>query len=744
MQTISEKCYEFGEFRFDAEEKVLWRGAALADVTPKALEILVVLVENAGRIVPKEEIYNRVWAGSFVEEANLTHHIFRLRKVLGESADRKFIETVPKRGYRFVAEVRQTAEQTPPSSFQNSNSINRAAPVVLQNKNLRVFSVIVLFALFGTAAFVWYKSSANVNRQQQHHQQQLLQETANPKSKIQNPMTVSRLTDYGKAVAATISPDGKFAAYAQNFSSGEGTLYIRQIETNTERKLLEPAERNFGSISFSPDGTFIYYIAYEPGEPEGALYRIPVVGGQAAKVLSNVKFMFTLSPDGRRVAFFRFDTGAKQTRIISAALEAIGDEKTVLTFNDAEKAVTGVPAFSPDGNLLAFGLADVTPATDFSQPQFSPFTVDLQTGEMKSLTTEKWSEIGKTAWMPDGSGLVFPGNRPRVGNQIYYLAFPSGEVTRITKELNVYGNYGMGISRDGTRLVADLRESEAQIWSIDAGGSTARAEQLTNGRSDGARGLASLSDNQIVYTTITGDDGDLWILRSGENGIREGRPLTSDAFFEGETCAARGDDGTDFLIFASDRVGGSHLFRVNADGTNLKQITFGENYDAAPDCSADGKFVVYASNASIWKISADGGEPTRLTDFECLAPSISPDAKFFACVQPTGVQIKNAALAVLAVEGGAPVKSFEVIPFGFYYRPARWTPDGSALVFKRTDKQIGNLWRQNLAGGEPKQISDFKSEVILNHVFSRDGKKLLVSRGKFAANTVLLKNFLPD
>jgi Tol biopolymer transport system component/DNA-binding winged helix-turn-helix (wHTH) protein len=727
MQIISEHRYEFGEFRLDADEKILWRGDSVADATPKALEILPVLVKNAGRIVSKEEIFRQVWADSFVEEANLTHHVFRLRKVLGETGERKFIETVPRRGYRFVADVReaQTAESL---KFKAQSSKLASTEPISRNKSVLLFSAAILLLACGAASFVWYNSKANVKESVQ-----------NSKSEIRNPMSISRLTNGGKFVAATVSPDGKFAAYAQNYTSGEGMLYLRQIETNTERKLLEPTDRNFGSISFSPDGAFIYYIAYEPNDPEGALYRIPVNGGQAAKVLDDVKFMFTLSFDGRRAGFYRFDTHQIQTSIVSATLDGTGDEKILLTFNDAQKVITSVPAFSPDGRLISFGLADNTPGTDFNQPQFSLFALDLQSGEMKRLTEEKFSEIGKTNWMPDGSGLVFPGSRPRVGTQIYFLDFPTGEVRRITKELSSYGNYGMGISGDGNTLVADLWGSEAQLWAIDASGATMRAEQLTNGTSDGARGLASLSNGQIVYSTRAGDDDDLWILHEERGGgRREGRPLTADAFSEGEICAAADND---FFIFASDRAGASHLFRTDADGSNLKQITFGEGYEDAPDCSPDGKFVVYNRNGSVWKVSAEGGEPVRLTDYECVAPSIAPDGNFFACIQSTGVQIKNSTLAVVTIDGGAPVKTFDVIPFGFYYRPPRWTPDGGAIVFKKTDRQTGNLWRQNLAGGEPKQITDFKSEVIFNHAFTRDGEKLLVSRGKFAANTVLLRNF---
>jgi dipeptidyl aminopeptidase/acylaminoacyl peptidase len=317
------------------------------------------------------------------------------------------------------------------------------------------------------------------------------------------------------------------------------------------------------------------------------------------------------------------------------------------------------------------------------------------------------------------------------------MSFPAGEVRQITDELNYYGNYGMGIMRDGSAIVADLWDTQAQLWAIDATGSTAGAEQLTNGTSDGSIGLAAMSDGQIVYSTRSGEDRDIWVLRDS-GGVREGKPLTADPASEGGLCSPA--DGR-FVVFASDREGSSHLFRITADGKDLKQITTGSGFESSPECSADGSFILFESGSRIWRVGSDGGEPVPLTDFECVAPSLSPDGEQFACIQPTHIQIKNATLAVVPVTGGPPVKSYDVIPFGFYYRPARWTPDGKGLLFKRTEKQIGNLWRQDVSGGPPRKISDFRSDSIFNHVYTADGKQLIVSRGKVAFNTVLIRNF---
>jgi DNA-binding winged helix-turn-helix (wHTH) protein len=98
--------YEFGRFRLNVAERVLLRDEDVVPLTPKVFDILLLLVENSGQVVSKDELMKRVWPNTFVEEGNLTQNISLLRKALGESPGGvQFIETVPRRGYRFVADM---------------------------------------------------------------------------------------------------------------------------------------------------------------------------------------------------------------------------------------------------------------------------------------------------------------------------------------------------------------------------------------------------------------------------------------------------------------------------------------------------------------------------------------------------------------------------------------------------------------------------------------------------------------
>ncbi len=107
MSRLTKHLYEFGPFRADAKERLLLRGGEIVPLTPKAFDMLLALVENSGHLLEKDELMQRLWPNSFVEEGSLAQNVSLLRKALGESDSQRFIETVPRRGYRFVAGVRE-------------------------------------------------------------------------------------------------------------------------------------------------------------------------------------------------------------------------------------------------------------------------------------------------------------------------------------------------------------------------------------------------------------------------------------------------------------------------------------------------------------------------------------------------------------------------------------------------------------------------------------------------------------
>jgi TolB-like protein/DNA-binding winged helix-turn-helix (wHTH) protein/Tfp pilus assembly protein PilF len=148
--------YEFGPYQIDLAERVLLRDGRPITLPPKDLETLLVLVQRAGHIVEKEELLEKVWPGVFVEEGNLARHIFNLRQILGDTENgNKYIETIPKRGYRFIAVV-QTEEKTP-SPRQSAAQVSEEpqTPVRVQSKrNLWLFPVLALSVVLAVAVIL--------------------------------------------------------------------------------------------------------------------------------------------------------------------------------------------------------------------------------------------------------------------------------------------------------------------------------------------------------------------------------------------------------------------------------------------------------------------------------------------------------------------------------------------------------------------------------------------------------------
>jgi DNA-binding winged helix-turn-helix (wHTH) protein len=225
--------FEFGEFLLDAKEKRLLRNDKLVAITPKAFELLLVLVSNHGSLVEKNELISSVWAESFVEEANLPFTIGLLRKALGDNAQQPtFIETVPKRGYRFIADVRLRQSASPREIvIHNDNELSR--PYVLGG----LFIVIVLSFL--VLSFVWFRGVDRTSAGQ----------------------VSTAVTTDGKVSIAVIAPDERTLVFARKDENGEG-LWRRNLDSGTEIELLSASPVEFVGLAITPDSRYAYYSVF--------------------------------------------------------------------------------------------------------------------------------------------------------------------------------------------------------------------------------------------------------------------------------------------------------------------------------------------------------------------------------------------------------------------------------------------------------------------------------------------------
>src|SRR5262249_30059218 len=164
--------YEFGSFRLNATERLLQRGDEIVPLTPTVLDTLLVLVENSGHIVEKAQLMEQLWPDSFVEESSLTQNISLLRKALADGdITTNYIETIPKRGYRFVAQVTEHHELSSNSAFPDFiESERKIAPVLYPSvgnvqregprRYVAMFALVAIFVGVGTFVY-WSRNTTS-------------------------------------------------------------------------------------------------------------------------------------------------------------------------------------------------------------------------------------------------------------------------------------------------------------------------------------------------------------------------------------------------------------------------------------------------------------------------------------------------------------------------------------------------------------------------------------------------------
>jgi TolB protein len=221
------------------------------------------------------------------------------------------------------------------------------------------------------------------------------------------------------------------------------------------------------------------------------------------------------------------------------------------------------------------------------------------------------------------------------------------------------------------------------------------------------------------------------------------RQLTFDASRDESPVVSR--DGRN-IVFVSSRTGTSHIWRMNFDGGELRQLT-DKGGEAFPQITPDGKFVIYSSQNNrrwtLWKVPVEGGEAQQLTQKLSHWSAISPDGKMIACLTRGDNHTDPMMLAVVSAETGSFLKTFD---FAGDASPSlqptiRWTPDGKSIAYVDTIDGVSNVFAQALSGGAPKKLTDFSADRIFSFDFSSDGRNIVFARGVMRNNLVLIENF---
>jgi DNA-binding winged helix-turn-helix (wHTH) protein len=210
--------YKFGPFCLDVSQRLLLRDGKIVPVTPKAFDTVLALIRSGGRVLEKDELMRKIWPDTFVEEVNLAHHISVLRKALGESENGdQYIQTVPRRGYRFVAPVDVQHQGSTIYSDRNVDS-GLATPIRLEKKLGRrlLWGAVLLLAVLAAGVAIW-----------------VIRLT--PKGPT--PLNANPLTSFvGSELQASFSPDGNQVAFSWDGERQDNfDIYVKLIGTSEPR-----------------------------------------------------------------------------------------------------------------------------------------------------------------------------------------------------------------------------------------------------------------------------------------------------------------------------------------------------------------------------------------------------------------------------------------------------------------------------------------------------------------------------
>jgi len=685
--------YAFGPFLLDAGQRLLLRDGKPVPLTPKAVDTLLVLVRNAGRLVGKGDLMQEVWPDAFVEEVNLAKNIFVLRHALGDGEHaREYIETVPKRGYRFVASVRECVGEseegggfspaelapskeiiehigarTPAELKPRPSSAVFQQPTRIQRRPWRLATLLIAIALALAAGLLWLSST--------------------PPPAV---LKITQITHFGRvAPASRLVTDGA-RIYFEEIRGGRLTLVAVPVEGG-EPVVVPTPFPNTALYGISPDHSELLVGSYPGGPPEPELWVVPTAGGSPRRVGNVFGHDAAWSRDGQKIAYF---SGSGLY-----VVKPDGSDRRQLATTEGRGWFS---RWAPDGKALRFG------AFGTEIPSLSLWEVDAKGGNPHRLLVG-WREPpayygdGESDgdWTPDGKYFVFRSTRAGMAS-IWAIA-----------------ERGKFLRRSSGNPV-QLMTTDSSLWSLLA------------------------AKNRIFYP----GDKEVRELARYDTRLKQFFPYLPGVRARDVDFSRDGQ----WVAYVVPDMQQNILWRSRVDGSDRQQLTFPPMHAVGPRWSPDGKKIAFAGivpgkRTGIFLLSSGGGEPELVTPsgLDSTFPDWSPGGElllFSGPVRASGrlltgenggmyqVDLKTMQLSVFpGAEGllnpcwspdgrylAALASGGKLMVFDSRSRGWRELAQGTALRPARWSRDSKYAYSQDVEGSQPifrVRISDRKIEPIV-------------------------------
>jgi Tol biopolymer transport system component/DNA-binding winged helix-turn-helix (wHTH) protein len=605
--SLRRACAHFESFRVDLSSNELFRSGVRVAIQEQPLQVLRLLLEAEGKVVTREQLRAALWPeNTFVDfEHGVNTAVKKLRQALEDSADNpKFVETLPKIGYRFITSVEWVADgsgkglphRVVPIAPPGPKPVPRSAA---SEQAPRVSRWGWRFAPLAFGSLMLLLLGGYLLR---------------PRSQIQaNKLTISPFTTFpGFEIGPSFSPDGNqivFAwfGYEREF---QFDLYVKQVGQEQVLQLTHhPA--TFLAAAWSPDGRFIAFMRQAEPEATG-IYLISPLGGAERKLTTFAPYFggwdpiaLSWSADGKWLAFAKANSSASKTDSSAQhfSIHLVNVETTeerTLPDPAPDCVHTWQPAFSPDGKYLASvcvlgeGVAKIYVQTPDGK----------QSREvMGARSSEVFAGI---AWAVDSQSLLYSSDQ-----HLWRIPLAGGKPEKLLFAQDVES---VAVARTGNRLAYAQVRHPNSIWQLKLAGETKSAGPATKiiSSSRGDMGPHISPDGKYVaFQSWRSGSPEIWICdRDTAN------PVQLTSFGGAQTGAPNWSPDGRRIVFDVRSSGNAELYVVNVDGGPPRRFPTGTANAANPFWSADGHWIYFNTERpdAIWKVPVDGGAAVRLTE----------------------------------------------------------------------------------------------------------------------------------
>ncbi|MBO0725116.1 MAG: PD40 domain-containing protein [Blastocatellia bacterium] len=741
------RFYEFGPFRVDTVKYVLTRDGEVAPLNLKAFEILLALIENRGQVLEKNELLQRVWPDTVVEENNLARNISALRKALDEHPnEHQYIMTVPGRGYRFVASVREVdgaSEDLIALSTDglkvNGSSAFHAAPEskiveetaasevperneaingkFVPHRRWAIIAVAAIAAIVMAVPAIFLIGRRSQVEAPPAPPRKLWQLTFNP----------------GLESEPSWSPDGRMIAYSSD-RSGNLDIWVRPVgEGNPIR--VTTSDAHDWQPDWAPEGNLLVFRSERDG---GGLFVTPVFGGKERKISAFGSYP-RWGPDGRQILFYssplRDDT-VEIPKVYVVGLDGQSPREVMSDFLPQFEYFR--VAWRPDGKHLSLW------GWHRQQHSWGFWTVPLDGGppvksEMDSKVKEQIKEaavnLANFVWAPSGHALYFEGTSQTVRNlwkvevepqSLRWIAGPERLTTGAGLDRDI------AISPDGRKLAFTTRVEQTRLWSLPFDASTGRIKG--EARPVTAAGVKAIYPNlspdgqRLGFVTRPAGKWELW-----EKSLKDGRETLLAADESQRVEMHWSHDGSRLVchrippINSEGSRNDSTLVLMPGDG-GAEQIlaTSGMSAISAWDLSLDGKWILGGTDRQIpgrhaiclFPIAAAPHAEAQMRmiashpEKNLYQARFSPNQQWISFIAAPAIEAGISTIYVVPASGG---EWRRITEDKYFDDKPRWSPDGKRLYFVSNRTGFFNVWGigfDPLSGqprGEPFRVTNFES-----------------------------------